>query len=123
MKKTNIEVVTESMFYDLGLRLLNRHAMYRNQSGDRVFRSFFGVCPRVVWKCWDLLKPSLVELNGVQPIHLLWACMFLKVYGPEATLAAIAKCTEKTYRKWIWNLIYAISNLESQVVSDIVILV
>jgi len=117
MKKKAEEVVTDSVFYDLGLRLLNKPVSHRNESGERTFRSFFGVCPKVVCSCWSLLKPAIFELKGAQPVHLLWACMFLKVYGPEATLAAIARCTEKTYRKWVWNLIYAIAQLEPQVVS------
>jgi len=109
-------IVTESMFYDLGMRLLNRFCMHRSESGDRSFRSFFGVCPSVVFRCWNLLNVSMFEMKGAQPVHLLWTCMFLKLYGPESTLSAIAKCSDKTYRKWIWNMIYAISQLESQVV-------
>jgi len=113
-----MNVETETVFYDLGMRLINRHPTYRSESGDRAFRSFFGVSPSIVVRCWDLLKPTILDLRGVQPVHLLWACMFLKVYGPECTLSAIAKASEKTYRKWVWNIIYAFSNLEPIVVSE-----
>jgi len=57
-----------------------------------------------------------------KPIHLLWALMFLKVYGTERVSRTIVGSSttptrEKTMRKWVRLFVRAISFLESEVVS------
>jgi len=50
--------------------------------------------------------------------HLLWALMFLKSYGKEKVMSALAGGVDpQTFRKWVWIFIEAISYLEDEVVS------
>ena len=53
----------------------------------------------------------LVE-DACKPKHLLWALIFLKTYSTESSLAVAIGADEKTLRKWIFIIIYAISDLE-----------
>lgn len=112
---------TECFWYELGMNFINRRSnltQYKNLK-DHHFRDFkgsFGSSRLVMKKCWSLLM-TVCELDkGVAPYHLIWALFFLKVYGSESTNIALAKCDHKTYRKWTWMLIIAISDLEPYVV-------
>jgi hypothetical protein len=110
---------TECFWYELGMTFLNRKTTQYKNLKDHHFRDFkgsFGCSPLVMKKCWGLLM-TLCELEkGVTPNHLLWALFFLKVYACESTNVALAKCDHKTYRKWSWMIVNAISDLEPHVV-------
>jgi len=67
-------------------------------------------------KCWDLLGDDRRRFKR-EKLHLLWALLFLKVYGKETTNAALCKCSDRTFRKHVWKMIYDLSDLESDVVS------
>ncbi len=43
---------------------------------------------------------------------------FLKVYGKESTNAILCKCSDRTFRKFTWKVLFALSDLESD--SDLV---
>jgi len=111
------EVQTEKYWYETGMRFLNRsaHFKYRKNTSIRTFKQNFGCSPLVLMKCWDLLCGHS-SLRGKKPIHLLWTCLFLKVYAKESINATMAGCDEKTFRKHTWDMIYAISDLEPEVV-------
>jgi hypothetical protein len=48
----------------------------------------------------------------------LWGLLFLKVYETDSVLAGIVGgIDEKTFRKWKWIIVKAISNLKGRVVS------
>ena len=51
----------------------------------------------------------LVE-DACKPKHLLWALIFLKTYTTESSLLVAIGVDEKTLRKWIFIIIYAISD-------------
>ena len=56
--------------------------------------------------------------NGVQDVHLLWGLMFLKLYVSESVNCALAwGMDEKTFQKWIWMFVYAMSDLAPDDVS------
>ena len=106
-------------WYEFGMEFCSKKkASYRHKSDShmRTFKQWFGCSPAVLMKCWLLLvKYNRLE-SGATPSHLLWACLFLKVYGKESIHAALAGCDEKTFRKWSWTMIEAIAYLESEVV-------
>lgn len=84
----------------------------------RRFKEQFGVTPEVCAKLWTLLDPYATMANAVKPCHLLWALVFLKQYNTESNASsAVGGPDEKTYRKWVWHFVEAISYLESRVVS------
>ena len=83
----------------------------------RTFRQNFGCSPLVVKLCWRLLLDCTTVTKCAKPVHLLWACLFLKVYGKESTHSSLVRCSDKTFRNWAWKFVYAISDLEPYVVS------
>ena len=104
-----------------GLELLKHTTRIRvepNDSNLRTFRQNFGCSPLVAMKCWYLLEdhPMIKKAKYIKPVHLLWACLFLKVYAKESTHASLAKVTDKTFRTWAWKIIHALSDLEDVVV-------
>ena len=50
-------------------------------------------------------------------IHMMWALMFLKMYGKESAMSSMAGVDKKTYRKWVWIFVFIIADLEALVVS------
>ena len=88
-------------------------------SEDRDFREFFGCGLSVASEVWDMLKKEDVLPQDGLTCHLLWALMFMKIYGKEKNLCTLAGGVDKkTFRKWAWLFVIAIANLESSVVSN-----
>lgn len=84
------------------------------------FVSFFGIEPmmcEIVWKRIINNGSTSHFKEAPNPIHLLWALLFLKTYAKTTVLAAICGCDAKTYRKHAWFYAEAVANLDSQVVS------
>ena len=96
-------------FLLLASGLLGRAPGLTMTVAKRRFRALFGVSPVVCAAAWSIAGPQLPR--GARPKHLLWALMFLKIYGTEHTHAAIAHVDEKTFRKWSWAILELISNL------------
>jgi hypothetical protein len=102
-RKTGIDIVSRSS------NGFNSDKVTMNQ--DRIFRSQFGVSCEVCEILWLLLKDHGKFNKTRKPEHLLWALLFLTVYGKETTHASMCKTTEKTYRKWIWRVLEEIADL------------
>jgi hypothetical protein len=88
----------------------------------RIFRELFGTNLRVVENVWFLLNDLEINPEGGLPKHLLWAFHFMKAYPLQAQGCAAVGGSDgavdpKTYRKWVWAYIEAISDLELEVVS------
>lgn len=80
---------------------------------ERRFKKVFGVSAATCSTLWGLLNAALPSLpNSACPVHLLWTLYFLKHYGIEEANAAFVGCDEKTYRKWCWICIDALSELD-----------
>jgi hypothetical protein len=85
---------------------------------DRHFREFFRAGPFVVADMWTLMViPPDGEIK-----HLLWTLHFLKAYPKQATVCSMVGGSTgvidpKTFRKYMWPFIYAVSDLEPVVVS------
>ena len=85
---------------------------------DRDFREFFGCPLSVAGEVWDMLRRKGLLPENRLPCHLLWALMFMKIYGKEKTLCTLAGgIDKKMFRKWAWLFIIAMADLESSVVS------
>ena len=84
------------------------------------FRAFFGTTVQMCAILWKQLNDhSFLPERSHQHKHLLWALMFLKIYGTEHVMVKLAGCkSEKTFRKWTNVYIIALSNLTSSVVSS-----
>lgn len=113
-------------FCVLGLEIINKvkydksHTPSSNQ--EREFRSQFGASWYVCADVWNLLESHGIGLDGGnrggrEPKHLLWALLFLKVYGSEKTNSVLCGTSVKTYRRWVWELLSQIAMLEVVVVS------
>ena len=83
---------------------------------DRRFCAIFGCGPLVALVLSGMVLTEPMVVSGATVVHMLWALMFLKVYGNETTMSTMAGVDEKTFQKWAWVLIEAISDLESSVV-------
>lgn len=86
------------------------------EHGGRDFNSIFGKTPEVVALTWNLLD---LGDTGAKLKHLLWALMFMKTYSKEPVLASMAKVTRKTFRKWVWIVIFRIADLSGNIVSEL----
>lgn len=113
--------VAPEFFQAIGNRIIRRgkaRPEFKSENvASRKFLSFFGTTPYVCSLLWAYLDPCNTMLNSVQPVHLLWALMFMKIYATEAIHCSLAGgVDEKTFRKWSWEFVHAIANLESAVV-------
>jgi hypothetical protein len=89
------------------------------QTEELEFRQFFGCGAAVFLNLWRLLVTmDLVPWSGTIE-HLLWTLMFLKTYAKQKVLCALAGgVSDETFRKWTWNFIHAIVQLEDSIVSQ-----
>lgn len=112
-KMTTITTNSQSLFSSFHfLFLASNFPCFQKRSSilsDRIFRSFFGATPSVCSILWSLLKPQERETND--PNHLLWALVFLKVYGTEEVNSSLVGTTVKTFRKWSLHMVRCISEL------------
>jgi len=104
----------------------SRNRNHRNNSSEatemRIFRELFGTRLLVVENLWFLLDELSLHPEGGLPKHLLWALHFMKAHPLQAQgWAAVGgsggAVDPKTYRKWVWVYIEAISDLKLEVVS------
>ena len=91
---------------------------------DCRFREYFGVSVIVALAAWRLLVkhdllPDETEVGVASPEHMLWVMYFLKCYprtgeGCGAAGGSTRKNSAvdpKTWRKYIWPMIYSLSDL------------
>ena len=88
-----------SAFLLTGMVFLKAPLHASQASSIRRFRANFGVSPIVCEKLWNLL----IEFEDVEvasrctPTHLLYALLFLKMYGTEGQLKSIHNKDEKHF--------------------------
>ena len=87
-------------------------------SAYETFSSFFGATAQVILIVWGLLSTNDLICGGSLE-HLLWACMLMKQYMGDRVSSKLAGADVKTFRKWSWHMISAMSWLEAEVVSVI----
>lgn len=102
-------------FFAIGSRLWSggyRVIARETESNKRRFKEYFGCSPFLCSVIWSMLAGYWLIGGAPEPSHLLWALLFLKQYSTEAINGALAKCDEKTYRKWVWEMISFIAELD-----------
>jgi hypothetical protein len=82
-----------------------------NTKSKRSFKARFGTSPEVCSEVWERLQPH--RPKGALPKHLLRALMFLKLYSSEDVLSDMVGTTRKTFRKWVWLMVKAISKIKA----------
>ena len=83
---------------------------------DCQFHEVFGCRPLVALALWSLMFAESMVRNA-SIVHMLWALVFLKVCSKETTMTSMAGgIYEKTYQKWVWQLVSLIADLEPVVV-------
>ena len=119
-------LVTEAEFSEIGRQIIFSSSaepgnggppLVLNESDKKKFSAYFGATPLVCSYIWRGLYYRNYIPKGGYAIHLLWALMFLKLYGHECTMAPIAGVTEKTFRKYCWSFVKQISKLKPFIVS------
>jgi hypothetical protein len=91
----------------------NAFKLFSQRLGLSPFSSHFGTPPHVVAIVWHLIdKPE-----GVEPKHLLWTLLFLKVYASEDVLHNMVGTSKNTYRKWTDIILVEVFGLKQKVVS------
>lgn len=84
---------------------------------DRDYREMFGCSSEVTMIAWDFLNAYGHLPEGGRVEHMLWALMWLKVYGRKKTMCTLAGGIDfKTYMKWVMQFVHAIAYLEGYVV-------
>ena len=115
-QKTSINM-DESFFLRLAAPILDRDANPEGHGANKHFRRFFGVSPIVVALAFDLLVlHGLLPPEGL-PIHLLWACGFVRQYSRESVLTSLYGACMNTIRHHMWPMVMALAALTNVVVS------
>ena len=109
--------VTLFTFIGIGGSIANRRFNPGSFEDMHHFRSLFGISPATCSMLWHRLQAH--RPARAQPKHLMWALLFLKVYGTEAALSSMTRSTRKTYRKWVRKMLRSISLLAPVVVGMI----
>ena len=91
-----------------------------NPTGIRAqttFKRYFRVSAELAAVTWDLLRVHKLLPEESQPLHLLWACAFLRHYFTEPVLETITGRSIKTVRTHMWPAIEALAELSKVAVS------
>jgi len=106
-----------AMFVDENTFVYHASFIINRARRERDFHSLFGISPATCSVAWHL---ALAEVDGVLPHHLLWALMFMKVYGNERTLLSLEgnpSPSAQTFWKYMWQVIEALADKVPDVVS------
>lgn len=96
----------------VSLTIIDRNGRVWKGSHMRRFRASFGTSPFICASIWNKLDDASTLPMDARPKHLLWAMLFLKVYAAENVSAPMCGCDEKTWQKWVWSMLEAVSELE-----------
>jgi hypothetical protein len=77
----------------------------------RDWKALFGCSPLICDMIWGTLEKQILLPPKKEPVHLLWALLFLKTYRTEAVCGSVVGKTVKTYRDHVWPMVEAISAL------------
>lgn len=114
-----MRVYASEFFENEARKILGMSKQVAKSVEYRRLRCHFGVSFKVCADVWERLDPDKNMPTGAAPAHLLWACMFLKLYEPEHALQSRLQKDEKTIRKWVWIFVNGISSLSGDVVRSV----
>ena len=106
----------EDEFMERGREIFLRNKGGAKETDHRRFKVTFGTTPTICTIIWDLLLTTDNMPQKGRPEHLLWALLFLHLYCAESVHATLTGHDEKTFRKWSWTFVRAISYLQADVV-------
>ena len=99
----------------------NANANKTNEALDKeIQESLIGTTFEVAAEIWNLIDPLHRddELKKAHPKHMFYSLTFLYTYCTEAILVRVFHHVDpKTFRKWVWLFVPAISSLKPRVVS------
>jgi hypothetical protein len=122
--KRRRDLSTVEDFYRLGKEVQNRSGqkLCADAMEDRRFREYFGLSVHAAINAWDLLHKHDKLDPGSEVTHMLWAMYFLKCYPRTQEGCAAAggdsAVDPKTWKKYVWPMIYSLADLEAEVVSN-----
>lgn len=121
----SIDYIPADTFLNLGRDTFDRHCSTRRRSSKveaRQFKAHFGCLPERCAQLWNLIQTTQVAAAVVpkgRPKHLLWALLWLKMCNTDEACSGMCRCDEKTFRKWYWKFVIAISKLKQRIVSEV----
>ena len=102
---------SNDFFLSLGNTLMSNAIGISAGTSMYRFRALFGITPHIAGCLWNLLhEKGFIEV-GAQPLHMLWALLFLKCYATEPVNHVITGADEKTFRSWVWRYVNVLSKL------------
>lgn len=83
-----------------------------NPSETEVYRfcQNYGFYPSIFSAIWRRIAPNIP--GGALRMHLSWAMRLLSSYCIETINADAMRCSKKTFRKWRWEFIWCMSDLD-----------
>lgn len=97
--------MSENEFWIRGCEITKHKPENSYRIGLRRFRGLFGTTPPICSFIWARIAARNAHPPYSQPVHLLYALIFLKLYGTEEENKALTGKDEKTFRKWSWTYI------------------
>ena len=124
--KQHCDLTAVEDFYRLGKEVQNRSGQKLCVKGteDQCFREYFGGSVHTAINAWKLLNEHNKLDEGSEVSHMLWAMYFLKCYPLTQEACAAAGAADagavdpKTWKKYLWPMIYSLADLEVAVVSN-----
>ena len=106
----------QNIFEERGLIYLQKERG-SDTSFNRRFWSMFSVSGLACSRVWKLLQLSPMDTKKINPDHLLWGLLLLKVDSFEETRSGTAWVDETTFYKWLHFSIVRIIDMHSEIVS------
>ena len=94
-------------------------AFIKKTTSDRKIRATYGASVPVLARLWQMVQDNDNDNNKIRLMHFLWGMRFLKSYKSDDIASSEAGCSPKTWRKWAWRVITALSELHINVVSKV----
>jgi DDE superfamily endonuclease len=101
--------------------IAKNHFSFTNAIGTPIFVkkfiSMFGAAPNVVTATWNklVIQDLLPASPVVQPVHLLWALLQIKVYPTDQVLGILLNVHTDTFRKYVWVVLSCIPSIKNVV--------
>lgn len=80
---------------------------------ERKMKACFGCSVVICMYLWNYLRVDFLLPEKSTYKHLLWALAFLKTGSTEDQLSVWFECDLKTLRKWVWDMVLALSRYEA----------
>lgn len=90
-------------------KIIEAHTSAGFSATDTIWRSMYGLSSKVITLLWCfLVSLPTTEKMEIQPVHLLWASYFMKVYTTTSVAQCMWHVDAKIWRKYIWRVILSL---------------